>query len=35
MNVLLIDDHPITNDGLASCLEGTGRFTISGTANSL
>jgi len=35
MNVFLIDDHPITNNGLAACLEETGRFTISGTANSI
>ncbi len=35
MDVLLIDDHPITNDGLAACLEETGRFTISGTVNSI
>jgi DNA-binding NarL/FixJ family response regulator len=35
MNVFLIDDHPITNNGLSACLEETGRFTISGTANSI
>jgi len=35
MEVLLIDDHPLTNNGLASCLEETGRFTVSGQVNSL
>jgi len=35
MEVLLIDDHPLTNNGLASCLEETGRFSVSGQANSL
>jgi len=35
MEVLLIDDHPLTNNGLASCLEETGRFSVSGQANTL
>jgi len=35
MKVLLIDDHPLTNNGLAYCLEETGRFSVSGQANSL
>jgi NarL family two-component system response regulator LiaR len=35
MEVLLIDDHPLTNNGLASCLEETGRFFVSGQANTL
>jgi len=35
MEVLLIDDHPLTNNGLASCLEETGRFSVSGQVNSL
>ncbi|WP_461255429.1 response regulator [Treponema sp. R80B11-R83G3] len=35
MNVLLIDDHPLVNYGLASCLEETGRFRVCGQATSL
>jgi len=35
MNVLLIDDHPLINRGLASYLEETGRFKVSGQVNSL
>jgi len=35
MEVLLIDDHPLTNNGLASCLEETGRYSVSGQANNL
>jgi NarL family two-component system response regulator LiaR len=35
MKILLIDDHPLTNHGLASFLEGTGRFSVSGQVNSL
>ncbi|MDR1803368.1 MAG: response regulator transcription factor [Treponema sp.] len=35
MYVLLIDDHPLVNSGLASCLEETGRFSVSGQVNSL
>jgi len=35
MEVFLIDDHPLTNNGLASCLEETGRFSVSGQVNSL
>jgi NarL family two-component system response regulator LiaR len=35
MEVLLIDDHPMINCGLASCLEETGRFTIKGQVNTL
>ena len=33
--VLLVDDHPLTNYGLASFLEETGRFRIGGQANNL
>jgi len=35
MQVLLIDDHPLINGGLASYLEETGRFCVSGQVNSL
>jgi len=35
MEILLIDDHPLVNFGLASCLEETGRFSVSGQLNSL
>jgi len=35
MEALLIDDHPLTNHGLASFLEGTNCFSVSGQANSL
>jgi len=35
MNVLLIDDHPMVNSGLASILEGTERFKVEGQVNSL
>jgi NarL family two-component system response regulator LiaR len=35
MEVLLIDDHPMINYGLASCLEETGRFIIKGQVNTL
>ena len=35
MQVLLIDDHPLVNYGLASCLEETGRFIVTDKANSL
>ena len=34
-SVLLIDDHPMLNYGLASCLEETGRFVVCGQAESL
>jgi NarL family two-component system response regulator LiaR len=33
--VLLIEDHPLTRYGLASCLEDSGRFSVAGTAASL
>jgi len=33
--VMLIDDHPMLNYGLASCLEETGRYNICGQAVSL
>jgi NarL family two-component system response regulator LiaR len=33
--VLLIEDHPLTRHGLASCLEDSGRFFLAGTAGSL
>ena len=35
MQVLLIDDHPMLNYGLASCLKETGRFTVIAMAASL
>ena len=35
LDVMLIDDHPMLNYGLASCLEETGRFNVSGQAKSL
>ena len=35
MKVLLIDDHPLINSGLASYLEETGRFSVSGQVNTL
>jgi NarL family two-component system response regulator LiaR len=35
MDVLLIDDHPITNNGMVSCLEETGSFAVTGQANNL
>jgi NarL family two-component system response regulator LiaR len=35
MEVMLIDDHPLTNHGLASFLEETSRFSVSGQANTL
>jgi NarL family two-component system response regulator LiaR len=35
MEVLLIDDHPLLNVGLASCLEETGRFSVTAQINSL
>jgi NarL family two-component system response regulator LiaR len=33
--ILLIEDHPLTRHGLASCLEDTGRFRIAAQAGSL
>jgi len=33
--VLLIDDHALANSGVASMLEGTGRFSVAGQARSL
>jgi len=33
--VMLIDDHPMINMGLAACLEGTGRFTVCAQATTL
>ena len=35
MEVLLIDDHPLLNYGLAACLEETGRFSTIEMAGSL
>jgi len=35
MEVLLVDDHPMVNAGLASLLEETGRFTVAGQVTSL
>jgi len=35
MRVLLIDDHPLINSGLASYLEETGRFSVMAQLNSL
>jgi NarL family two-component system response regulator LiaR len=34
-SILLVEDHPLTRYGLASCLEGTGRFRIAAGAGSL
>ena len=34
-NVLLIDDHPMTNSGIKTILEETGRFKVTGQANTL
>jgi NarL family two-component system response regulator LiaR len=33
--VLLVEDHPLTRHGLISCLEDSGRFSVTGTAGSL
>ena len=35
MQVMLIDDHPMLNYGLTSCLEETGRFSVCAQASSL
>jgi NarL family two-component system response regulator LiaR len=35
MNVLLIDDHPMVNSGIAGILEETGRFKVTGQTNTL
>jgi len=35
MKVMLIDDHPMVNSGLASILEETGRFSVIAQVNSL
>jgi len=35
MNVLLVDDHPLVNYGLAACLEETGNYTVIGHAATL
>jgi len=35
VNVLLIDDHPLVNMGLAALLNETGRFSVLGQAHSL
>ena len=35
MDILLIDDHPAVNIGIATILESTGVFTISGQAGTL
>jgi NarL family two-component system response regulator LiaR len=34
-SILLIEDHPLTRHGLVSCLEDTGRCSVTGTAGSL
>jgi len=34
-SILLIDDHPLATNGIGAWLNGTGRFTISGTAKNL
>jgi len=34
-NVLLIDDHPMVNSGIKTILEETGRFRVTGQANTL
>jgi NarL family two-component system response regulator LiaR len=33
--ILLIEDHPLTRHGLVTCLEDTGRFSVTGAAGSL
>jgi len=35
LNVLLVDDHPLVNYGLAACLEETGKYTVIGHAATL
>jgi NarL family two-component system response regulator LiaR len=35
MFTICFDDHPLTNSGLASCLEETGRFSVTCQANTL
>ena len=35
ITVMIIDDHPMLNYGLASCLEGTDRYKVCGNAVSL
>jgi len=35
ISVVLIDDHPLATNGIGAWLNGTGRFTISGTAKTL
>jgi NarL family two-component system response regulator LiaR len=35
ISVVLIDDHPLAINGIGAWLNGTGRFTVSGTAKSL
>jgi len=35
MKVMLVDDHPMVNSGIASILEETGRFSVIGQVNTL
>ena len=35
MQVMLVDDHPMLNYGLAACLEETGRFSVCAQVSSL
>jgi NarL family two-component system response regulator LiaR len=35
LSIMLIEDHPLTRHGLASCLEDTGRFHVAAGAASL
>jgi len=35
LKVLLVDDHPLVNYGLAACLEETGKYKVIGHAASL
>jgi len=34
-SIVLIDDHPLATNGIGAWLNGTGRFTVSGTAKNL
>jgi len=35
INIALIDGHPLVTYGMGACLNGTGRFTVCGTAKNL
>jgi len=34
-SIVLIDDHPLATNGIGAWLNGTGRFTVSGTAKNI